>query len=121
MGNAKNLSFSTGFNHQKIHLNGNIPVTIPASAFETRDTLFTVITGLDRPTTARFFIEKGGVMQKLKGRYLPFLGDTFLDSVQFFTFFDSSNNVVMESYNSSGAPINNVTFYYRIYTDGRPR
>lgn len=120
MGDSKNLSFSTGFNHRKIHLDGSTTVTIPSSAFETRDTLFTIVTSLNRVTTVRFFIEKGGVMQKLKGRYLPFLADTFLSRTQFFPYFDSSNNLIMESYNASGSSIAGVTFYYRIYTDGRP-
>jgi hypothetical protein len=117
MGNARNLSFSTGFNQQKIIINSSQAVTCPALSF-TPDTLFTVSTGQTVRPTARVFVEIGGILAPAYASTAA-SQNSLGKAVAFLCYFDGSNNLVVQSF-SNEATTTAARVYYRIYKDGRP-
>lgn len=115
MGNSRNLSFSTGFNQQKIIINSSQSVTVPVSGINP-DTLLTVSTGQTVRPTARVFVEVGGT---LIPAYMSSAAtfNSIAKNTYFFCYFDSSNNLVIQSYSTDTYT---ATIYYRVYMDGRP-
>lgn len=110
MGDPRNLSFATTFNHPKIIINEPRQVTVPVSGIVS-DTLFTITTGLQRlPFPPRLYVEYGGVMSPSNA--------TGLD-IQFFASFNALNSLVVRSYSLEPSPVD-LTVYVRVYIDARP-
>lgn len=114
MGNSRNLSFSTGFNQQKIIINSSQVVSVPSTFSPT--TLLSVPTGQTIRPTARVFVEVGGV---LTPAYMSQAAtfNSIGKSTAFFAYFDASNNLVIQT---TSLDAYTATIYYRIYKDGRP-
>lgn len=117
MSDPRNLSFSTGFNQQKILLNSSVVVTVPTSAGTTADTLLTVPTGLLVVPTFRAFFEHLGVLYPITRQFE--LTDTDKVGDGMTAGIDASFNFIIKSYNQD-PPVTNVTLYYRVYKDSKP-
>jgi len=110
MGDAKNLSFSTGFNYLKypVALSGSTDISLAVYG----DTTYTVGTGLSRQTTFRAFIEVSGIMYDL---FSTAFDGADLD-IWAYAYFDSSNDVNFRIVGGGGsAPAGKI--HYRIYID----
>lgn len=119
MGDARALSFSSGTNQPKIIINSFRDISVPVTVGLGVDPLFTVETGASRlPLPPRLLVEYNDVLTQAAGdgsRILQALGvDIFFQS-----YYDNSNNLVIESHSNEGSPIA-VKIHYRIYRDGRP-
>jgi hypothetical protein len=129
MSNDKNLSFSTNFNQPKIILNGSQPVSVPVSAplglppaNASLDTLLSVATGATSlPIPARVYMQVGNILAPVYSDY-PVVQDyyflVFGKAFSLYVSFDSSFNLVIESYSVEASPFD-ATLYYRIYQDAK--
>ena len=115
MGDSKNLSYATSFNHQKILINDTVDVVIPVSG-ASPDQLTTVITGQATRPTAKVYVEFSGT---LCPAYMS-TSATFNaigKSTAFFCFFDANNDLYIQSFSFDTYT---ATLHYRLYLDGRP-
>lgn len=108
--NSKKLSFSSVFNQQKILLNDSRTVNIPSS-IGPYTTVVSFSTGLTYVPVFRCFVQFNSILYPITQQFA--VVDDIIAGV------DSSFNFFIKAV-SIGVAVNNVTFYWRIYTDSKP-